>query len=24
MVSFIADLMQDWRRLDERIDIPTR
>ena len=24
MVSLIADLMQDWRRLDERIDIPTR
>jgi transposase len=24
MVSFIADLMQDWCRLDERIDIPTR
>src|SRR5258705_7790032 len=23
MVSFIADPMQDWRRLDERIDIPT-
>jgi transposase len=24
MVSLIADLMQDWGRLDERIDIPTR
>jgi len=24
MVSLIAELMQDWRRLDERIDIPTR
>ena len=24
MVSLIADWMQDWRRLDERIDIPTR
>jgi transposase len=24
MVSLIADLMQDWHRLDERIDIPTR
>ena len=24
MVSLIADRMQDWRRLDERIDIPTR
>ena len=24
IVSLIADLMQDWRRLDERIDIPTR
>ena len=24
MVSLIADLMRDWRRLDERIDIPAR